>query len=306
MRLNLKAAAKALLHEQVVAIPTETVYGLAGVLQSEQAIDRIFSLKNRPAANPLIIHVSSAQEIEPFVQTFPKDFEILAKTFWPGPLTIVLPVKEETILGKARAGLCTAAFRIPALPLTRKLLQMTGPLVAPSANLSGTPSATSPEHVEKDFGELFPVLDGGPTQCGLESTILVFSEETWKLARLGSITVESLETCLGYEIKFVNGRSEKPLCPGQLYRHYAPRAHLHMDEDFSKASLILGFSDRNYSVRSISMGASDDVEGVATQLYHVLRKLDLDGEKEAWVDLKFPETGLWRTIRERLFRAGGY
>lgn len=303
MRLSLTQAIQRLLAEEVLAIPTETVYGLAASLSSEKSIDQVFALKKRPLTNPLIIHTASCEQIFPLIQSLPKGFEELSEAFWPGPLTLILPIQEEKILPRVRANLPTAAFRIPSLKLTRELLQATGPLIAPSANLSGTPSSTSPEHVERDFGADFPVLDGGKAEHGLESTILAFKEGEWRLARLGAIPAEAFLLCLGYMPKPYKGSENAPLCPGQHFRHYAPKARLHLESDFSQASLVLGFSDRSYPVRSISLGSSNDPEEAAKRLYDALRQLDLDQEREVWVDMDFPDTGLWASIRERLLRA---
>jgi L-threonylcarbamoyladenylate synthase len=162
MRISLTEAQKLLEKGHVVAIPTETVYGLGGLLKYPQAIEQIFTLKGRPNNNPLIIHVSSLQEIRLYVPHLPDEVDALAHAFWPGPMTLVLPIEPDKIPNKARAGLSTAAFRIPQHPLALQLLEKSGALVMPSANVSGRPSATSPEHVEADFGQDFPIVEGGP------------------------------------------------------------------------------------------------------------------------------------------------
>lgn len=161
MRISLQAAASALKSGQVVAVPTETVYGLAAALNSKIAVEDIFKLKSRPSDNPLIIHVNELDQIESLARALPEDFYLLASAFWPGPMTLVLPVNIDAVPSIARAGLPTAAFRIPRHPLALQLLALTGPLVMPSANISGSPSATSVEHVEADFGDNFPILEGG-------------------------------------------------------------------------------------------------------------------------------------------------
>lgn len=305
MLINLNQACTRLSQGGVVALPTETVYGLAASLKHEEAISQIFTLKGRPANNPLIIHVADVEQMEPFVSFFPPDFTKLATNLWPGPLTLVLPIHEAQVPHVVRAGLPTAAFRIPSHSYTRQVIQSVGPLVMPSANLSGRPSATQAKHVESDFGEHFPVLDGGACVSGLESTILYFIEDQWKIVRLGSISPETLSCILNYEPPiYLN--AAKPLCPGQMYRHYAPKAKLYIDSAKTPNSIgtVLGFSDRNYpNCTLFSMGHSHNPQEVAENLYGVLRSLDDAHVQEIWVDNDFPQNGLWLTILERLTRA---
>lgn len=288
-------------------MPTETVYGLAGSIESRAAIAAIFSLKKRPPQNPLIVHVAEASEILRFSKTFPPFFKELADAFWPGPLTLVIPVEPASILPEIRAELFTQAFRIPAHPLARELLFRVGPLIAPSANLSGRPSAVSRAHVESDFGSDFPVLDGGECQKGVESTILIWSEEKWRLGRLGAIAAEAFISLLGYEPTFSQPQAKGPLCPGQLFRHYAPDANLHLVTSFEELSYpcIVGFSDRMYPAHShfISLGSSLAVEEVLRRLYSALRELDEKNIEEAWIDYRVPKKGLWLTFLERLQKA---
>lgn len=298
MRVTLEEAAQ-LLKTQVVAIPTETVYGLAASISSPDAINRIFSLKGRPRKNPLIIHLFSPDDIESYVESLPPSYDKLA-TLWPGPLTLILDVKVETIPSTVRANLRTAAFRIPALPLARDLLALTGPLVVPSANLSGRPSSTEASHVEQDFGLAFPVLDGGVCQNGLESTILSFSEGKWVVLRQGALPPEIFIPILGYA-PVINVPKDplNPECPGQLYKHYSPKARLSALE----GEVVVGFTERSYPKPVINLGSLERPEEVAHHLYDALRKIDEQGYNTAQVDLNFPETGLWSTIRERLTKA---
>ena len=301
MRVNLTQAAK-LLKEGVVAIPTETVYGLAASLNDPQAIENIFELKGRPRKNPLIVHVASEKEVLELSLSQPPGFEDL-KTLWPGPITLILPADTAKIPSLVRAGLSTVAFRVPALPLARELLKITGPLVVPSANLSGRPSSTEPKHVEEDFGKDFPVLDGGTCQKGLESTILAFHESSgrWRILRQGAIAPERLKDVLGYTPEVVVPESgQDPECPGQLFRHYAPKATLTATDD---AEVVLGFKEREYSLPILLLGSLDSPEEVAHNLYFVLRELDEKGIERAQVDLDFPTHGLWATLRERLLKA---
>lgn len=311
MRINITEAIKSISQGQVIGVPTETVYGLAASLNNPDAIEKIFLLKNRPRVNPLIIHVADAKDINQYVSSFPPDYNTLSNAFWPGPMTLILPIKTELIPAIVRAGLETAGFRIPSHPLTLQLIKETGPLVMPSANLSGKPSSTQPSHIEEDFGLDFPVLDGGICQNGLESTILYFdSDNKWAIVRLGSLSQEDIAHVLGYvpSIK-IESSSNKPLSPGQLFKHYAPKAKLILGNkqniEESKSSFVLGFKERQYpkDKKVLLLGSIDKPEEVAENLYKMLRQLDQEDAREAWVDMDFPKYGLWQTIAERLQRA---
>lgn len=308
MRVDFSQAKEALKSGKVIAVPTETVYGLAACLDCPHAIEQIFALKGRPHANPLIIHVADREQINDYAVDFFPGFESLAEAFWPGPLTIIVPVNSK-VPSIVRAGLPTAGFRVPALSITRSLIAATGPLVMPSANLSGSPSSTCPEHVEEDFGRDFPILDGGTCSKGVESTIVLFRQGKWVIVRLGAIAPEHFEPVLGYTPEVVNeSENDKPLCPGQLFRHYAPKATLILGKplDVDEAAAIIGFKERSYppGKRVVLLGSLSTPEEAAENLYKVLRQLDHEGIPAAWVDMDFPREGLWQTIAERLMRAG--
>lgn len=293
MRISVKQAIDQL-SSNVVAIPTETVYGLAARIDVPDAIEKVFTLKNRPRENPLIVHLYSENDLHHYTDE-PVDEELL--DYWPGPLTLILKCKNLPEI--ITAGLPTAAFRVPNHPLTLEIIKMTGPLVAPSANLSGYPSATHYKHVENDFGLNFPVVDGGMCESGLESTIIAKKQGKWRILRLGAISAEELEKKLGYKPEVVKP-SSKPECPGQLFKHYSPKAKLVFKGD---ADAVLGFRDRNYIFPLVSFGASDDPEEIASNLYDALRSLDLLGYKTVLVDINFPRDGLYSTIYERLLKA---
>jgi len=312
MDISTLQASELINQAQVVAVPTETVYGLAASLFKPDAIDHIFALKGRPANNPLIIHVADIEDILPFTNNLNEDFFKLAKNFWPGPMTIVLPIIEEKISSRVRANLTTAAFRIPNHLLARELLKLTGPLVMPSANFSGKPSATSRMHVESDFGQHFPVLDGGVCTNGLESTILYQDMTTqinpWKIIRQGALTPDDFLVVLGYLPEIINAESqEKIICPGQLYRHYAPKAKLQLTKEIPKSYLgvIVGFDETIYpeGCRVYSLGSLEKPETISTNLYRILRKLDDDAVAQALVDINFLNKGLMSTVLERLKKA---
>lgn len=307
MIVTLEKAAQLLTTGHVVAVPTETVYGLAASIHHPLAIANIFTLKKRPSDNPLIVHLANAEELYRYAQEIPATTFALVKAFWPGPLTLVLKA-NLSINNIIRADLPTAAFRVPFHPLTHKLLQITGPLVMPSANLSGSPSATSPEHVAHDFGESLPILDGGTCKEGIESTILFYNGSAWEIARLGAIAPEAFKPVLGYipAIHKITSQDDKPLCPGQMYRHYAPKAQLELCQEIPEgASIVIGFSDRTYppGCKVIALGRSDRPEEVGRNLYTVLRDLDTANILAALVDFNIPDEGLWLTIKERLVKA---
>lgn len=306
MKITLSEAQQLLMTGHVVGVPTETVYGLGASLSQPKAIEEIFRLKGRPANNPLIIHVATTERIEQFTGPLP-DIEKL-KGFWPGPMTLVLPIDPTKIPERVRAGLTTAAFRIPNHPITQKLLALTGPLVMPSANLSGRPSSTLPEHIEEDFGLDFPVIDGGPCLKGLESTILIQQHGQWKIIRQGALSPEQFESALGYLPEVVKkSKGENPICPGQLYRHYAPKAHLILRKEFSEGEkgIILGYSNRTYpkSYQVMVLGSLSHPESISENLYATLRELDQRGISEVFVDINFEPVGLLATIAERLQKA---
>lgn len=305
MRIDLEEAVFRLKKGEVVALPTETVYGLAATLTSKEGIRRIFELKGRPQDNPLIIHLHQTSDLEPYVSFFPEKVDLLTKALWPGPLTLVLPIKEEVIPPEVTAHLATGAFRVPKHSLVQKVLKETGPLVMPSANLSGRPSATSASHVEADFGASFPVLDGGSSRQGVESTILYFDKECWKILRLGAISRERIFEVLQVASPIYQG---KAISPGQKYRHYAPKAILHLSKVIpDDAKAVIGFEDRSYPrfATFFSLGESHNPKQALHCLYDVLRRLDQDQVKEAWVDIAISEEGLFETLLERLHKACG-
>ncbi|MCH9610582.1 MAG: Threonylcarbamoyl-AMP synthase [Chlamydiales bacterium] len=250
---------------QIVAFPTETVYGLGASLYHPEAIKKIFDIKGRPQDNPLIIHLASFDQVEEFAELDPR-LEHL-KSLWPGPLTVVLKAKMSvpTIV---TAGLETVAIRIPNHPLALDLLRECGPLVAPSANLSGKPSPTRAEHVKQDFD--LPVIDGGPCQEGLESTILMLGERA-TILRPGSISKEQLEKLLGEEV--VYSTSKRALAPGMKYRHYAPKAPLKLFENIEELR-------KNIKKRGVYRIGIE-----ACELYNFLRECDVDDVSEIGIAL---------------------
>ncbi len=228
---NIKLCADALASGQVVAFPTETVYGLGASLFQPKAIDKIFHLKKRPSDNPLIVHISNLDEVSKIAKKIPKDFYFLAEKFFPGPLTVVLEAKE-IVPRIATANKDTIAIRMPNNECALRLIEYAEtPLVAPSANLSGKPSSTKAAHVIEDFNNKIPyVLDGGDCNIGIESTVVLLEGDGPCLLRPGSISPEEIELCLNKKVK-INKKEHNGCSPGMKYRHYAPDAFVFLKKE---------------------------------------------------------------------------
>jgi len=226
---ELEKAAELLKQGELVAFPTETVYGLGARLFDERAAKKIFQVKGRPTDNPLIVHIAKEEDAAHLAQEVPEEFSLLARAFFPGPLTIILRRKAH-IPAVVSAGLDTIALRLPGHPLARQLISLVGePLIAPSANISGRPSSTLAAHVLEDFaGKIAAVVDGGECILGLESTVLSLKDPSRPtLLRPGAITQEALAEVLKVPI-FLPTSSTEIASPGMKYRHYAPKAPLHL------------------------------------------------------------------------------
>lgn len=308
MRISLNLAQAILNSGGVVGVPTETVYGLAARVSDAKAVKKIFALKGRPADNPLIVHVATLSQIASLVTRKP----ILLKKLehlWPGPLTVVLPANLQVIPNVVRAGLRTVAVRIPDHALLRQLIKKVGPLAAPSANRSGRPSPTCARHVEDDFSQVFPVLDGGSCQKGVESTVIALSDNGWSLLRLGALAAEVIEKILGPATATKSKKS--PQAPGMKYRHYAPHACLVACENtaklkskLAKADAVLGFTDSYHGTKPlISLGTRGKPIANLKRLYAALRELDKLCCHYVLVDNNFPVLGLGATLMERLNKA---
>lgn len=209
---------------EVVAFPTETVYGLGADARNPDAVKKVFETKGRPADNPLIIHIADIKSVKHFARNVPEAAEKLMESFWPGPLTLIFKKKPE-VLDIITGGLATVALRWPSHPISQNLIAQTGPLVAPSANTSGKPSPTKPEHVTEDFGEDFPVIEAGETQIGLESTVLDVSHKPFRIYRPGYIGKTQIENIIGEKVCFAeSGENTETRSPGTKYSHYSPKA----------------------------------------------------------------------------------
>lgn len=281
-------AVKQLRRGEVVAFPTETVYGLGAPIFSEKSIRKIFELKKRPLDNPLIAHISDLEQLERIVISRPESFSLLSDAFFPGPLTVILPAHPD-VPKIATAGLSTIGVRMPSHPLALELIAQLGePLVAPSANLSGTPSATTAEHVAHDFGDrLGYILDGGPCLVGVESTVVsLIDRDHPVIYRPGGVSKEQLEEVLGVEVLDATFFSENQPAssPGLKYRHYAPKANVLL---FESLEAMHQHSQTPHKKRLIL--SSQDLEGLIHQtlsrqnLFHLLRYADLEHYEEVLV-----------------------
>jgi L-threonylcarbamoyladenylate synthase len=287
---------------RLVAFPTETVYGLGGDGTDDMAVAMIFQAKGRPRFNPLILHVPGLEEAEA-IAVFDDRARAIASAFWPGPLTLVLPVREGAgVSPLVTAGLPSVAIRVPAHPLARALLRAVGrPVAAPSANPSGRVSPTRAAHVIDGLaGRIAAVLDGGACAVGVESTILGLDGEA-RLLRPGGIPAEALEAALGGPLA-VGGSAETPNAPGQLASHYAPGAAVRLNARAAETGEILvGFGPVK---GDLTLSASGDMVEAAANLFHILREADVLAGPEGRIAFgPVPDHGLGRAINDRLTRA---
>lgn len=306
---NIEKAVDLLMHDELVAIPTETVYGLAGNALSRQAVTKIFTVKNRPQFDPLIVHVPSLPKAEEYVTAIPPVARLLAGKFWPGPLTLVFK-KKEIIPHLVTSGLDTVGIRCPDHPITRQLLQkLPFPLAAPSANPFGYVSPTKPEHVNEQLGNKIQyILDGGVCPVGIESTIVGFENEEPVVYRLGGLSLENIEAAIG-PVKVMAHSTSNPKTPGQLKSHYAPTKKMvigKIDTMLQKYSHqktgILSFQHDFLATNQIILSPSGNTEEAAQHLFEALRSFDKMDVDVILTEL-VPDTGLGRAINDRLKRA---
>ena len=308
---DIDRAATLLQQGELVAVPTETVYGLAGNALDADVVAKIFAVKNRPEFDPLIVHVPTLKSAEKFVTDIPRAVERLTQLFWPGPLTILLPRKDDLIPPIVTAGLDTVGIRCPDHALTRKLLMnLPFPLAAPSANPFGYVSPTSTQHVEDQLGDKISyILDGGECAIGIESTIIGFEEGSKPVIhRMGGLSVERIEAVIG-PVTVMTSSTSSPKSPGQLKSHYAPRKKLvtgnveSLLQEFPAHSTgILTFiRDFNSPYQRI-LSPTGSLEEAAKNLFRYLREFDSMPVDVIVAEL-LPEEGLGRAINDRLRRA---
>jgi len=314
---NIAEAAEYLRNGDIVVIPTETVYGLAANACDNAAVQKIFDAKQRPSFNPLIVHVSDLSVAEK-IAIFNDVARKAANHFWPGALTLILPKRNDAnISDLVTAGLDTIAIRVPAQKTARILLKECAlPLAAPSANSSGEPSATTPQHAAQSLGDNCPmILADGMCQIGLESTVLDLSGDMPTILRLGAITAEDLEPYLG-SVKIDIQNKETPKSPGQLLKHYAPNIPVRLKAvDVKQGEALLAFGSLKFmglesggkasdlpDTQCMNLSEESDLNEAAKNLFKMLRDLDKPEHSRIAV-MDIPDTGIGAAINERLRRA---
>jgi L-threonylcarbamoyladenylate synthase len=329
-------AAALLRSGETVAFPTETVYGLGADATNTSAVERIFSAKGRPSDNPLIVHIADAGQLSDLIEpgSVTPDHYRLMEAFWPGPLTIVLPVKTGSISSLVTAGLTTVGVRIPDHPVALELLRKAKlPIAAPSANSSGRPSPTLASHVREDLdGRIGGIVDGGGTGVGVESTVIQLVDGGLYILRPGGVTAEQLQSTLPairiHEAEREDVQvSETPRAPGMKYTHYAPKGYMHIvygDDPAAVAAWIqrdiraatergestgiLTFEERASQFEAdlvIACGSLAEPETIAQELYAALRQFDQQGIQYIVAE-GCPETGIGQAIMNRLRKAAGH
>lgn len=312
---------------EVVGIPTETVYGLAANALDPVAVSHIFEAKGRPQDNPLIVHIASLDSVQQIATEFPPEAQALAKDYWPGPLTIILP-KQDIIPMITSGGLNTVGIRFPSHPIAQAIIRAAGvPLAAPSANLSGRPSTTTAQHVMEDLnGKIAAVVDGGPCTVGVESTVVSLCGERPRLLRPGGISLEQLEAVLGTvevdrALREKIDDTEKVSAPGMKYRHYAPKAPVTVvfgtpeaSADYIYAQLgensgVLCFDDcaARFAGKAVveTFGPSDDAAEQAREVFDALRRFDETTCTEIYAQCP-PSDGIGLAVSNRIKKAAGF
>ncbi|MEP7061050.1 MAG: L-threonylcarbamoyladenylate synthase [Betaproteobacteria bacterium] len=311
-------AARRLRNGELVAFPTETVYGLGADADNPQAVQRIFAAKGRPAAHPVIVHLADATDLEHWARDIPERARRLARAFWPGPLTLILP-RAARVHDVVTGGQHSVGLRVPSHPVARALLRAFAAaggrgIAAPSANRFGRVSATTARHVAADFGATVSlILDGGATDVGIESTIVAFTGAHPMLLRPGAVSVDAIENVLGVPLRMRG--DDAPRASGTLASHYAPatRAHLvaahallpeirqHLSRDESVA-VLARTTPKPAEFDGAWFAASEDSEGYARELYAALRELDAAHADSLLIE-DVPATPAWQAVRDRLTRA---
>ncbi|WP_243291980.1 L-threonylcarbamoyladenylate synthase [Bacillus sp. FJAT-47783] len=322
--LPIQEAAQFLKSGEVVAFPTETVYGLGADATSDEAVLKIYEAKGRPSDNPLIVHIADKHQVNDIATSIPEYAYKLMETFWPGPLTFILP-KKAGLSTYVTAGLNTVAIRMPSHPVALSLIKASElPIAAPSANLSGKPSPTLAKHVEQDLhGRIAGIVDGGMTGVGVESTVLDCTEKMPVILRPGGISKEEIEEVIGkveYDKNIVD-EAKKPKSPGMKYTHYAPDAPLSIVEGSPQflQSLIEKYRSQGKKVgvltteehrtsynadHIIVCGKRSDLSTVAAHLYDALRSFN-EQSLDVLLSESFPKVGVGQAIMNRLLKAAG-
>ena len=311
---HINLAIVALQNEDIIGLPTETVYGLAGNIYSEKAIKKIFETKKRPFFNPLIVHIKNIDYLDVVAQNIPPKAYLLAQHFWPGPLTLLLD-KRADVPNIVTADKSTVAVRIPSHPMALALLQQLNfPLAAPSANPFTSISSTTAQHVKEYFDkELDIILDGGECKKGIESTIVGFTGDDVIIYRLGTITETDLEKIVG-EVSIYIGQDDKPIAPGMLLKHYSPKTktvllendvNLQLNNLAIKKIGALVFNKKIDDERIVEqeiLSKASNLEEAAKNLYASLHRLDKSDSAIILIEL-LPNEGIGKSINDRLRKA---
>lgn len=329
---SMREASELIAKGELVAFPTETVYGLGADALYPEAAKKIYAAKGRPSDNPLIVHISRFEDLDRLAREVPGEAKLLSDAFWPGPLTMIV-WKNENVPYETTGGMDTVAVRMPDHPVALKLIEQSGCLIAaPSANTSGKPSPTEASHVALDMDGRIPlILDGGAVGIGIESTIVDLTEEVPMILRPGYITKEMLEEVLGQEVCIDPGIiatdcDRKPKAPGMKYKHYAPKADLVLVEGETdkvieeinrladakrqcglKVGVIATDETREAYIADcvVSIGARDDEDAIARHLYKILRDFD-DENVDAIYSESFATPRIGQAIMNRLLKAAGH
>ncbi len=323
---NLEEAGAILKNGGLVAIPTETVYGLAANALDSEAVKKIYQAKGRPSDNPLIVHISDLSQWKPLVREIPEKAKNLAVKYWPGPLTIILP-KSDIVPAEVSGKLDTVAVRMPSNEIARAIIEKADvPLAAPSANTSGRPSPTNAKYVLSDLdGKIEMIVDAGDCEVGVESTVITLAAPVPRLLRPGAITPEMLESVLG-EIEIDSAVYDKlakdavPSSPGMKYKHYSPKAKVvivkgefesykkFVSENSDESTAVLCFeedADKLNGFKTITYGKENDSYSQATRIFEALREVDEVGAKTVYA--RFPEmSGMGLAVFNRLVRAAAF
>ncbi len=300
-------AAKRLANGDVVALPTETVYGLGALCHDDSAVQKIFQIKGRPSCNPLIIHVRDLVQAEKY-GVFDYQAKTLVKAFWPGPLTLVVPLLPKAKVSRyVTAGLDTIAIRCPSHPIAQNLLSLcSSPIAAPSANTSGYVSSTRFEHVYQEFGDKVTVIESDRSIVGLESTIVDCSESLIKILRPGKVTQVDLENVLNSRVSTSDTKAGSAIkAPGQLKHHYSPRAEVRLNATYKEedeAVLDFGASNLRGGGFGLNLSPEGNLPDAAANLFDFLRHLDTLGYPKIAV-APIPNKGIGVAVNERLSRA---
>jgi len=320
---KIRVAGRLILEGKLVAFPTETVYGLGADALNEEAVRRIFEAKGRPADNPLIVHIADFSDLKKLARKIPREARLLAERFWPGPLTLVLPKRDE-VPPVTTGGLDTVAIRMPAHEIALALIRASTPIAAPSANISGKPSPTLAEHVIDDFyGRIGAIIDGGETRVGVESTVIDLSSERPTLLRPGGLPLEEIEKVIG-PVEIHPAVKGKPVdlarAPGMKYKHYSPNAQVVVVEGPREKvrekirELIKEYRSKGYRVGVMATEEFEadeffylgkTLEEVAKNLFKALRELDKKNV-DVIIAEGVEERGLGLAVMNRLRKASGY